>query len=486
MKKAIVLALLALVFAPYTADAAWWNPFTWKRPVSSITSASSTADNASSSTSASVSSVDPLALPTTDDLYKRIAELELKLDRTRADLEKARSASSKVSSGTGSSPSSVAPALASSDVLTKVKPALVLVEGSAGTASGAFIDSEGRVLVNSHILGSSREANVTISNGTKKKATLVGVEEVNDIAVLQVSDKKSSSYLTLNYGAGLTAGDTVYLASVVGPKTIGSAFVVATVSSKESGLIQVTSVDKPIDNGGVLVTARGSLVGIPSPSTCKVLEDMKTCLKYGVTTNVYPSRIPLLVQGMKLFKDNKNRTSEEILFRGYLDGVYKNINQADTVKFAINSVTGKNSFDYFNSKLIDDTEGKIAKFYILKLKSAAQNTVQGFDFLKSISYSFRVSLINDSALLLNLDDYQQKTMEKVRLDNEARLKLYQTQIDLWTKKKNEYDAYIAKPEEITHDYLMAESAEVEAAVDRLSKERQNILDGLTNDVRGIF
>jgi putative serine protease PepD len=483
MKKAVTFALLGLCFIPYTASAAWWNPFTWKR----ASVPSSLADDAFS-TSTQATTTDASLLPTADDLYKRIAELEMKLDRARADLESAQSTAraSVPATSVASTQASSNGSLSDKDVLAKVKPAIVLVEGLFGRASGTIIDAQGHILTNFRVIGTSTEATVILSSGSKKKATVIGLEEANDLAVLQLSDKKSSAYVTPSYGTSISVGDTAYVVGFQGSEPSGSAFVSATIDQKTSSSIRATGSEKPLDNGGALITSKGTLIGIPGRSTCKVLEDMSTCLKHSVTASLFPTRVPLLVQGMRLYKEKKGRTIEEELFHGYLEGLYSKVSSSDTVMFAVNSVTGKNSFSYFDTKLVEDTEGKIARLYALKLKSASENILKAFDFLKSVSYSFSVSLINDSASISKLDLYQQKMIAQVQADNAARLKVYQAQIDLWTKKKNEYDGYIANPSDATNDYYMAEGVSVEKSALLLEKERKAILDGLSTDVRGVF
>jgi S1-C subfamily serine protease len=495
MKKAIVLTILGLAFLPLSASAAWWNPFTWIRPVltenGSMGISSTTAT--SSSASGAASDRDLSLMPTVDDLYKRITELEMKLDRTRTDLEKAQKASgtrapapTEIALSSETSTSNTSGSLPEKELLAKVRPAIVLVEGAFGTASGVIIDAQGHILTNFRIIGTSTEATITLSSGTKKKAAVIGLEESNDLAVLQLADKKSSAYVTPNYGAGISAGSAVYIFGFPGSQQAGSAFVTATVAEKNSSSVRVTSSEKPLDNGGALVTSKGSLIGLPNPSTCRVLEEMRNCLTYAVTANLFPTRVPVLVSGLRLYKDKKNRTVEEELFHGYIEGLYSSVSQIESVKATVDGVTGKNSFDYFNTKLADDTEGKIPKLYALKLKTAAQNIARGYDTLKSASYAFRISLINDSALVLKLDPYQQKAIERLVADNDARLKSHEALVNQWTKKKNEYDTYIARPSDATNDYLMAEGVAVEAAARRLEKERQAMLDGLSGDVRGAF
>ncbi len=74
----------------------------------------------------------------------------------------------------------------------------------------------------------------------------------------------------------------------------------------------------------------------------------------------------------------------------------------------------------------------------------------------------------------------------MRVDNEAWLKAYTAQVDYWTKKKNEYDAYVARPTDTTNDYLITEGASVERAARDLRTEQEKIVNSLSSDVRGIF
>ncbi len=429
MKKVTVLALLGLLALPSIASAAWWNPFTWGKAI--------VADgNATTSTS----TVDTSLLPTTDDLYKRISELEMKLDDARTKLSAAEAvatqAAAKVSSTAAPAAAPASSGLSATDVSAKVKPALVLVETATSSAAGTIIDAQGHILTNAHavwtkdasgnVIGAASTATITLANGTKTIATLVGIEEASDIAILQLASKKSSSYVTLNYGSSAVVGDKVYLFGVPGTGANGGlTFTSGVIASKTSSAIQATTDDKTLDNGGAMVTNKGALIGIPGVAVCKILEEMKTCLKYTVTVNTLSARIPKVLAGMRLYKDKTVSTPEETLIGGYLQGLYNSINRSDLLDVAVDNVTGENSFDYFNEKLASDTDDKIAKVYLIKLKSGAQNIYLAFDFLKNAAYALHVGLINDSASILKLDDYQQKIVQQIQTDNDARLKDYQ-------------------------------------------------------------
>ncbi len=477
MKKTLIVALAILALAPYAAEAAWWNPFGWgKSPRPAVVS-----DNADQAATSSESTDGLSVLPTTDELYRRIAELEGKIDVLRAQLAEAREGKS-----TPAPVVAVVDVEADSprDLSANGKASVVLVEGPKGTSAGSVIDAKGFIVTTSKILGTSTSATVVLSSGAKRQAHLIGLEVANNVAVLQLSDAKASSYASYRTGALPSVGDTLYMVGFnVGG--VSASAIPAVVAQNSASSFQVTVESKPFDTS-VLVTSNGSLVAIPSSSSCKVLEEGRTCLKYAVSATVSSSRIPLLAQGLRLYGPSKVPTKEEEAFRGYIESLYRAVTDATSVTSAIDAVSGKNSFDFLNGRLADDENGKIARLYATKLKNAADSLSRAYDSLRSASYTFRTGLINDSALTIYLNGYQRKTIQALQAENDARLKKYQEQMDFWTRKKNEYDSYISAPDKATHDLLMTEGVFVESGAGTLSKERQRILESLSSDVRGQF
>lgn len=484
MKKTTLFVLLGLFFLPLSVSAAWWNPFTWKKspPVS--------VDSAPTSTATTT-----LALPSVEELYKRIAELEQKLEEARESIKKSADA---VKSNVQATVTSVASSgLSEKEILAKAKPAVVLVETATTSAAASIIDAQGHILVSAHavwvkdvlgnVVGAYPDATVTFSNGIKKKALLVGLDESSDIAILQLSDKKSSSYVKLNHDFDVSVGDKAYALGFPSSQANGgSSFAKGVVDKKTPSLVQITLDEKPLDNGGAVISDAGTLVGIPNISTCKVLEEMRTCLKYTITANIIKTKVAKLMEGMKLYRDKKSRTAEESLIRGKLEGMYKNVSQEGAIDYAINNATGKNSFDYLNGKLAGDQEKKLTKIYLNKLKNAADYIYRAFDFMKSFSYDLRITLINENASILALDNYQQKVIRQIEASNNLMLKEYQSRIDLWSKKKNEYDSYLTKLEDATHDYLMEQGTVIESEAEYLITERRRLLDSFSGENVDIF
>jgi hypothetical protein len=236
----------------------------------------------------------------------------------------------------------------------------------------------------------------------------------------------------------------------------------------------------------VLVNSNGSVIGMVNKLACRVLEQGEKCLKYTVTVSNVNSVLPKVIEGMKLYKKKINSDYEELLIRGQLEGMYNNLKQVGVIDYTITSVTGQNSFDYFNNKLGDDQEGKIVKLYLIKLKQIAENINKSTEFLKSLSYELSRFFINESAPIGNLGTYQNKIIKKIEADNLKKLDEYTAKVNLWSKKKNEYDAWILKPAEVSKDYLMEQGVFVESAIDYLIAEKKRILDTFSGEAVNIF
>lgn len=497
--KIVFVALIAALLVPQSALAAWWNPLSWKKAsvyVSTTTSATTTESKPKG--------LDFSTVPKEQDLYKRISELEQKLEdayekiRVLTEREAMLSAQSKKTE----TKEVTAPVsgLTEAQVVSKIKSAVVLVETATSSGSGVIVDAQGSVLIDAHliwiengegskVIGATKEVNVTLSNGTKKKAALVGIHEAKDIAIVRIINPGTVSYLKPTYDAGVSVGDAAYVygvASTKGESNGGTSFVAGTISKKSASSVEMTTQKKPLDNGGVLVNAKAELVGIPNKSTCKVVEEGTKCLTYTVTSDIVKDSLPKIIAGMKLYKDKQEKTSQEALIRGQLDGIYSASKEGVLINYAVNNVTGSNSFDTFNGKLSDDEGGRVTKIYLNKLKNAADNIVKAMDFLKSQSYTLNIFFVNESSSFLTLDDYQRKTLKQIETWNSTKVAEYQKKLDAWTAKRNEYDGYITKPSAINHDYLMAEGVLVENAADYLKAEQKKIIEMFSGENTAIF
>ncbi len=135
--------------------------------------------------------------------------------------------------------------------------------------SGVIIDADnGYILTNSHVIDKAIEITVTLQDGRRLNATLVGADPEADVAVIQVSNENLSA-LTLADSDQLRVGD--FVVAIGNPFGLGQTVTSGIVSALgRSGLgiegyedfIQTDASINPGNSGGALVNLRGELVGI--------------------------------------------------------------------------------------------------------------------------------------------------------------------------------------------------------------------------------
>jgi putative serine protease PepD len=146
------------------------------------------------------------------------------------------------------------------------------VQGS-GAGSGVIISSDGMVLTNAHVVESASNLTVTLSDGTKYDAVVVGSDSSRDIALLQLQGATNLSAATLGSSDSLRVGDSVVAIGnalgLDGTLTVTSGIVSAKdrslTSSDDSVLANLIQTDTAINSGnsgGPLLNMFGEVVGI--------------------------------------------------------------------------------------------------------------------------------------------------------------------------------------------------------------------------------
>ncbi|MCA8894325.1 MAG: trypsin-like peptidase domain-containing protein, partial [Amphiplicatus sp.] len=73
--------------------------------------------------------------------------------------------------------------------------------------SGFFIDADGHVVTNNHVIEDADEIQVRLASGETLKATLVGSDPLTDVAVLKVEPKKGQPFVQFADDVNLRVGD---------------------------------------------------------------------------------------------------------------------------------------------------------------------------------------------------------------------------------------------------------------------------------------
>ncbi|MCI2416658.1 trypsin-like peptidase domain-containing protein [Saccharopolyspora sp. K220] len=149
--------------------------------------------------------------------------------------------------------------------------------GRSGTeGTGVVLTPDGYVLTNNHVVGSGGEISVTLADGTKKTATVVGTSPSYDLAVIKLNGADGLTPAELGKSADLTVGQPVVaIGSPLGLEgTVTSGIISAlnrTVEpqddSGQSVIYNGIQTDASINSGnsgGPLVNLDGQVVGINS------------------------------------------------------------------------------------------------------------------------------------------------------------------------------------------------------------------------------
>ena len=138
-----------------------------------------------------------------------------------------------------------------------------------GAGSGVLIDSDGYILTCYHVIKDARSIKVTTKNGAHYDATVVGYDDLTDLAVIKI---KGSNFKTVTYGdsSSLSAGDVaVVMGNPLGQLggSISTGIISAldrsvVVEGKAMTLIQTDAAINPGNSGGGLFDGTGKLIGI--------------------------------------------------------------------------------------------------------------------------------------------------------------------------------------------------------------------------------
>ncbi len=152
---------------------------------------------------------------------------------------------------------------------------------TAGTGSGFILTEDGYVVTNHHVVDGAEKLVVTLSNGLRYEAGLVGSDNINDVALLKIDvGDHALPAVTIGSSADLRIGDQVVaIGNPLGDLTYTAT--VGYISGKdrpvntEGTIIDMLQTDAAINagnSGGPLFNMYGEVVGI-------------TTAKYSGTTN---------------------------------------------------------------------------------------------------------------------------------------------------------------------------------------------------------
>ncbi len=143
---------------------------------------------------------------------------------------------------------------------------------SRESGSGFFIDNQGRILTNNHVVsGRAPEIMVTLFDGRKYRASVLYRDPANDLALLKIEPRGQLKFLPLGDSDALQVGQKVL--AIGNPFGLQGTLTTGIVSSlgrdiadesgrELQGMIQTDAAINPGNSGGPLLDSSGNVIGI--------------------------------------------------------------------------------------------------------------------------------------------------------------------------------------------------------------------------------
>lgn len=136
-----------------------------------------------------------------------------------------------------------------------------------GQGSGVIVSEEGHVITNHHVIAGQQNIRITMHDGKSYGATLIGEDDLLDIAVLRIDSNETFRPLKLGDSSKVKVGQLVF--AVGNPFGLGETVTQGIISAKERSLsdsqrdlFQTDAAINPGNSGGPLVNLMGEIIGI--------------------------------------------------------------------------------------------------------------------------------------------------------------------------------------------------------------------------------
>lgn len=148
-------------------------------------------------------------------------------------------------------------------VYQRASPAVVSIDTNDGAGSGSIISPDGLVLTNAHVVDNARTVEVTLTDGRKFLADVIGFGANGlDLAVVKIRGANNLPTITLARSAVQVGQRAFAIGNPFGQ--FQGTFTTGIVSriDQERGLIQTDAAINPGNSGGPLLNSQGELIGV--------------------------------------------------------------------------------------------------------------------------------------------------------------------------------------------------------------------------------
>jgi serine protease Do len=161
------------------------------------------------------------------------------------------------------------------DLVKQIGEAVVQVRTPGGLGSGFFINADGYLITNFHVIEGETEISVEVyrqtdgqlDRQTYKQVRIVAINKFHDLALLHIEDKNAPKFkfVTLGNSDSLAVGDSVFaIGSPMGLERTVTEGIVSTKTRELEGelYLQTTAQINPGNSGGPLFNLAGEVVGV--------------------------------------------------------------------------------------------------------------------------------------------------------------------------------------------------------------------------------
>jgi serine protease Do len=168
-----------------------------------------------------------------------------------------------------------APARDVQDLVKSIGEAVVQVRTPEGLGSGFFINADGYLITNFHVIEGETEISVEVyhqkdgqlDRETYKQVKIIAINKFHDLALLQIEDKGAPKFKFVMLGGSdaLTVGDSVFaIGSPLGLERTVTQGIISTKTRELEGelYLQTSAQINPGNSGGPLFNMAGEVVGV--------------------------------------------------------------------------------------------------------------------------------------------------------------------------------------------------------------------------------
>jgi serine protease Do len=162
-----------------------------------------------------------------------------------------------------------------SSLVKQIGAAVVQVRTPEGLGSGFFINDEGYLITNFHVIEGETEISVEVylqrdghlDRETYKQVRIIAINKFHDLALLHIEDKGAPKFkaVTLGSSDALNVGDGVFaIGSPLGLERTVTQGIISTKTRELEGelYLQTTAQINPGNSGGPLFNLAGEVVGV--------------------------------------------------------------------------------------------------------------------------------------------------------------------------------------------------------------------------------